>query len=125
MTNLITSEFQLTQLVRDYAAWIISDERDNDPKNWRTNLENVLHEKVAEWVDGSEHVIYYQKALSICTHCDTDRGEQFVEDMGTKYTSIDELAVAIVFGEIEARVLEEVHTQLEAAHDALEAEGAA
>lgn len=115
MTNgLITSDFQLAILARDYASWIISEERDNDPENWRTNLENVLNEKVWEWVDGCEHVIYHQKALSICTHCDTQRGEEFVEGMGTKYTSINELASAIVFGEIEARVLEELDNALEA-----------
>lgn len=113
MTNLITSEFQLAVLARDYATWIISEERNNDPENWRTNLENVLHDKVHEWVDGCEHVIYHQKALSICTHCETERGEQFVEGMGTKYTNINELASAIVYGEIEARVLENINNVLE------------
>ena len=121
MTNLITSDFQLTQLVRDYASCIISEERDNDPQNWRDNLQDVVYEKAFDWADASEHVIYYHKALSICAHCDTDRGEEFVEDTGTSYTSINKLAAAIVFGEIQSRVAEEVYIQLNAAHDALEA----
>lgn len=114
MTNLITSEPQLAELARNYATWIIREERGNDPENWRDNLETHMHDKVHEWVDGCEHVIYHQKALSICTHCDTQRGEEFVEGMGTKYTSINQLASAIVYGEIEARVLEELDNALEA-----------
>jgi len=129
MTKAITSEFKLAELVRSYAADIVTECKDEALSNG-VHPVKVLEEKADElaWqiADGSEHVIYHFKALSICTHCPTDRGEAHVEEMGTAYTNINELASAVVFGELYCRIMEEVHNAMDALAqcDDLEAEEA-
>jgi hypothetical protein len=127
MTNLITAEFQLAELARSYAEDIVTECKD-EALFGGVHPVKVLEDKADElaWqcADGSEHVIYHHKALQICSHCDTDRGEEHVECMGIAYTNINELASAIVFGEIYSRIMEEVHNAMDALAecDELEAE---
>ena len=127
MANLITSESQLAALVRSYAEDIVTECTD-EALFGGVHPVKVLEDKGDElaWqtADGSEHVIYHHKSFSICSNCDTDRGEDHVEGMGIAYTNIDELASAIVFGEIYSRIMEEVHNAMDALAecDELEAE---
>ena len=58
-----------------------------------------------ENADGSEHVIYYNKAHAICQRCKIDDGQAFFADCfsdGGK--SYDEIACIIAYGEIRARI---------------------
>jgi hypothetical protein len=118
--ELITSEFQLEQLCKQYAKDIISDAK-NGGGDWLSDLQENHEIMAFHWADGSQHVIYTQKALSICTHCNTDRGESWVEDTGHPYTNIGQLASAIVYGEIYSRTMEHLQNALDvlAEHDDL------
>lgn len=118
--ELITSDFQLDQLCKQYAKDIIADAKFGGG-DWLSDLQENHDERVCEWADGSQHVIYTQKALSICTHCNTDRGESWVEDTGNAYTNIGLLATAVAYGEIYSRTMEHLQNALDvlAEHDDL------
>ena len=67
--------------------------------------EDEARDTIWEWVDGSEHVIYYGKAHDICQTCDITNGEEFAEEVGLpEVVTYDNLASQIVFGELLYRV---------------------
>jgi len=67
--------------------------------------EDEARDTIWEWVDGSEHVIYYHKAHDICQNCDVSEGEAWSEDIGLpEPVTYDSLAVQIAFGELLYRV---------------------
>lgn len=65
-------------------------------------------DKAHEWADQSEYVIYYSKAHDLCRNCNTDRGEQFIEETGGFSDGItyDKMATMIAYGEIYTRICE-------------------
>ena len=100
MTYEIKSDYELTKYCDDLAQGIVSEYQEYG---------GDIQDAIWESADGSEHVIYYYKAHSICFHCNTDQGEYFLEDVGMpEPTSYDSLAVSIAFGEILARTQQSV-----------------
>lgn len=97
MSDYIKSDFELDQYCRGMARQI----RD---EFYKTGVE--LQDLIHETADGSEHVIYFGKAHSICQNCNVDNGEAFVEETGTPEDgwSYNGIAVAIAYGEIVARL---------------------
>ena len=76
-----------------------------------------------QYADGTEWVIYYAKAHELCAKCNTDNGEQFLEDVGhPENVTYDSLAVSIAYGEIYSRIAQAVQSLYEMAE---EIEGAA
>ena len=63
-------------------------------------------------VDGSEWIIYHHKAHEICANCNTDQGEQSIEDMGgfPDGSTYDSMASLIAYSELMARVNEALET---------------
>ena len=89
----------------------------------RSCAEDILHEVdlyqgeeisdlVHQHADGSEYVIYPYRAHQLCLHCNTDNGEDFLNDCyGSDYnwaknggSVYDNVATAIAYGEIQARI---------------------
>ena len=67
--------------------------------------EDDARDTIWEWVDSSEHVIYYHKAHEICQNCDVSNGEAWSEDVGMpEIVTYDSLATQIAFGELLYRV---------------------
>lgn len=96
MTDYIKSDHDLNKLVESYGQEIISD------------CDNVddMYDLAIEYADGSEHVIYYGKAHSICQNCNVEEGESFVyetDGFGRRDT-YDSMATKIAYGEIWARL---------------------
>ena len=116
-TDYITSEHQLDQLCKQYALDILGDAKSYDPENWLEYARDNAHDLAHDWADGCQHVIYHYNALKICTHCDISRGEQFLEDVGQSYTNINQLASAIVYGEIYSRTLEHLENEIDYLED--------
>lgn len=77
--------------------------------------ENNLQERVWQYVDGCEHVIYYHRAKAICCCCDTDRGQEFCDDLGgfEPGLSFDDICVRIAFGEIYQRTMDVAQEKFE------------
>jgi len=121
MTNPITSDFQLDELCKEYAQDIFGNAKSYDSANWLKYAKDNSHDLCHEWADGCFYVIYHYHALQICANCNTDQGEQFVEDLGTAYTSVNELATAVAYGEIYQRTLFHLGREIEFLEDLFEA----
>ena len=68
-----------------------------------------MFERAHETTDGHEYVIYTHKALMICAHCDTSKGEEFLDDVGMpEEPSLSSIVTLIVYGEIRGRIEEEL-----------------
>jgi len=95
MSNEIKSDFALDAYALECAQDIVANCEDREDAT----------EQAHEYADQSEHVIYYYKAHSICYHCSTDQGEQFLEDIGgIPNPTYDSLACSIAYGELRARI---------------------
>ena len=107
------SDYNLDAMVADWAVEIFEQSDDLD----------AAIDMAHQYADGTEWVIYYAKAHELCAKCDTDNGEQFLEDVGHPETvTYDSLAVSIAYGEIYSRIVQAVQGLYEMAE---EIEGAA
>ncbi len=70
--------------------------------------EDELQERVWQYVDECEHVIYTHRAKTICCSCNVDQAEDFFNDMGgiEPGLSFDDICVRIAFGEIYSRTID-------------------
>ena len=84
---------------------------------------DAAQESVWQSVDGSEWVIYHHKAHELCLNCNTDSGEQSIEDMGgfPADSTYNSMASLIAHSEIEARVNDALNTLFEIAEANAEA----
>lgn len=101
----INSDYHLTEyctaMAQDIYDETMRDLEGEDPNDHLDDMQDRVH----EWVDGDENVIYYGKAHSICQNCDVSEGEAFLEDVGhPENVTYDSLAVSIAFGEMRSRV---------------------
>jgi len=89
---------ELDRIARSYAEDIASE-----LKEYGGDAIDLAH----QYTDGSEHVIYFHKAHSICQNCDVSNGEDFVEDCGEPEGgwSYDGFAVAMAYGELHYRIV--------------------
>ena len=93
------NNYELDLIAKDYAAAIAEELEQHDGDAY-----DLAH----EYVDGSEHVIYYAKAHAICQNCNIENGLAFLEDVGIpKNISYNGHAVLIAYGELHARVIAE------------------
>lgn len=90
------NDYDLTQYCNGIAEDIARDASD--------------YEQATDWAhesaDGSEYVIYYGKAHSVCQNCNIEQGEDFFEQCydGNHGKSYDEIACIMAYGEINARI---------------------
>jgi len=80
---------------------------------------DAAQESVCQSVDGSEWVIYHHKAHELCLNCNTDQGEQAIDDMGgfPANSTYNSMASLIAYNEIEARVSDALNTLFEIAEE--------
>ena len=93
------NDYQLTEYAEDIARDILAEVAE-----YGGDATDLAHENA----DGSEHVIYYSKAHDICQNCNTENGEQFLEDMGGagKDATYDSIATLIAYGELYSRIVD-------------------
>lgn len=66
-------------------------------------------ELLEQAVDGHEWVIYTYKALLLCAECDTNDGEQWLEDIGSEPTNdIGKLATLTAYATLLAAARDEL-----------------
>ena len=81
--------------------------RDNRGEFDADQFREDAYDRVFEFVDSHEFVIYNYKALKLCADCDTSDGEDFMDDIGFEWTNestIYSVASQIAFNEMRARV---------------------
>lgn len=106
MTDFQINDYLLDKEAAALAAEIFEEVmRDvgagEDPEEHRDTMQDRAHEAA----DGHEWVIYTYKAHRLCLECNTDAGEQFLEDTGLPETpTYDSLGTAIAYGELRARI---------------------
>ena len=88
----IASEYNLNDMVAAWAVEIFEQAEDQD------EALDLAH----QYADGSEWVIYHHKAHELCAACNTDLGEDFIEQCGEPEGgwTYNGFASAIAFGEI-------------------------
>lgn len=110
MSDFQISDHLLTKECDALAAEIFAEtiaklDDDETPDDYRDQMDDQAHETA----DGHEWVIYNYKALMICAHCDVSEGEAFLEDVGMpEDVTIHKLACVIVYGEMRARITQEI-----------------
>ena len=74
-----------------------------------------MMDRAHEHADGHNWVIYTYKAVMICAHCDVSRGEEFLEDTGgiERGETFDGIATKIAYGEMRARIEDELSDLIE------------
>tara|TARA_R100001086_G_C11787427_1_gene245317 strand:- start:408 stop:731 length:324 start_codon:yes stop_codon:yes gene_type:complete len=96
----ITTDSQLDEQARSIARDILEDIKQfgGDPY--------VLSH---EYADGSQYVIYYHHAHSICQNCNIEQGEACLPDFGDRQNhTYNSLAVRIAYNELHSRILTEL-----------------
>jgi len=97
----ITTDYDLDQAVTGSAKRIVSD---------ADNYDQAL-EWASEAAGRYREVMHYSKAHALIAGCNTEAGRLFAEDIYGKNHGVghDDLARAIVFGEIQSRLWLEIH----------------
>ena len=91
------------------AEEIFRDVTESNPDSSPEDLREEMFERARETTDGHEYVIYTHKALMICAHCDTSKGEEFLEDEGMpEEVTLSSIVTLIVYGEMRGRIEEEL-----------------
>ena len=81
------------------------------------DIDDFVQQYVWETVDGHQWVIYYGYAHDLCQHCETDRGTDWLNEIGAQPTSYDDYAVWIAFGEMYSRCMEIAYDAIENMED--------
>ena len=94
------NDYQLWKYCSKIAAEIVNDCDDPD------HAMQLAHESA----DGSEYSIYHYKAHLLCLKCNTDMGEELLQEIGQPENcrTYNEMASAIAYGEIYSRISLEV-----------------
>lgn len=103
MTDVETmNNRKLDELAKGYARDILVEVEKNGG-----DARDLAH----EYADGSQWVIYYDRAHELCRNCDIDDGEEYARDtlanLGFSPHTIgyNEMATLIAYGELHARIL--------------------
>lgn len=118
--DTIITDFELDKACAEIAAEIFTDIMEQnidaaapweyDPEDFRDDMNDRAHEAA----DGHQWTIYTHYALSICAHCNTDMGEEMVDDIWPPEPfSLSAVASSIVYGEIRGRIEREISTLIE------------
>ena len=102
MTNTI-NDYKLDSIAKDYAQEILKQTQDMDEAS----------DLAWQYSDGSEWVIYHYKSHQLCLHCNTDNGEEFLEEVGAgESPTYNSLASIIAFGELLHRIQDAIQGEL-------------
>ena len=84
---------------------------DETPETYRGDMSDRAHEAA----DRHNWVIYTYKARKLCANCDTQRGEEFLDDVGPgENPTYDSLGTLIAYGELRGRIEEEIQDLVDA-----------
>lgn len=114
MTEFQINDYILQKECDDLAKLIFDEIASENPDVAPDDLRDEFDARAHETADWHEWVIYNHKALMLCAHCDVSQGEEFLEDVGMSETpTIYSLACTIAYGEMRARIMEEIEDLIE------------
>jgi hypothetical protein len=113
MQNDMINEYSANQEAKGIAAEIFKEEAQGwDPEDTKEadNHHDDLRELVDQYIDGHQWVIYNRMAAAFCANCDTELGEEFLEDIGMPDApTFWGLASTITYGELHGRTMRELN----------------
>lgn len=87
------SEFKIDQyLLRQEAKRIVEDAIAEE-----SEFDVPALETVQQSCDGHQWVIYTYKAILLCAECDTSEGEEWLDDVGSEYSSFGDHAAKLAY----------------------------
>lgn len=115
MTDIKINDYLLDQYAKECAADIVADIDLSDDETLEDHRDDMT-DQAHEWADQSEWVIYYAYTHALCANCNTDAGEEFLEDVGNPDPcTYDALAAAIAYGELRYRIENALNELIEGA----------
>lgn len=116
-TSESTLQHECEALAKDIFERTLEEQREHiSPDASVCELRELMLDDVHATVDGHAWVIYHHKAHTLCLNCNTDRGEQALEDCGLpERVTYDTLGSLIAYHEMEARVMECLEVLIEGA----------
>lgn len=110
-TETIKSDYELTREALGIAKDIMQEAQRSGGADWLEDFRHDDHsDRVHEFVDGHDFVIYYHHAIQICANCNTDDGEEAWRDCGGEFVSFDKLCCEITYFELCARTSDALDT---------------
>lgn len=114
MSNFQINDGILWRECKELAEEIFREVMESNPDSSPEDLREDMFERAHETADGHEYVIYTHKALMICAHCDTMKGEEFLEDVGMpQEVTLSSIVSLIAYGEIRGQIEEELDSLIE------------
>ncbi len=96
--NDIITDYEITEECKRIAKEAL-EESDGDFETAR--------DYISDTIDGHEWVIYTHNAMKICTFCNTDEGEAFLEEIGMPNpVTLAGIVSLSVYGEMQSRANE-------------------
>ncbi len=109
-TDTIKSDYELTREALGIAKDIMEQAQQYGGTDWLEELEDNRTDRVHEYIDGHEFVIYYHHAIQICAHCNTADAEDAWRECGGTFVSFDKLCCEITYFELCARTSDALDT---------------
>ncbi len=109
-TDAIKSDYELTREALGIAKDIMEQAQQYGGTDWLEELKDNHTDRVHEFVDQHELIIYYHHARAICCSCNTDEGEAVLQDIGVEFVSFDHLCTQIAYFELYSRVCDALNT---------------
>lgn len=110
MSGLITCDYQFNRVCKEYARMIWDDLVQEHETNNPDDLEEYFGDVVFEYVESAEHIIYTNRAIAICYNCNTNDGEDWLEEIyGHTFdgcSTFAEVCSRLAFAETYCRTLE-------------------
>lgn len=114
----MTTEIEMNDRILDKECEMIAKEIASDVLADMAEDETLddyldkIDDRIHEIADMHQFVIYSYQALMLCAHCNTDRGDEFIDDIGFEWRSgestIYSVASVIAYGEMRGRIAEAV-----------------
>ena len=105
MTDPIINDFVLDEIAKDYAKEIF---------NQVNNIDDG-YDLTYSFAECCEWVIYTHKAHLLCLNCNTDNGQDYVNDCHAgEAMTYDEMGSAYAFGELHSRIMSALNDLFEA-----------
>lgn len=94
------------ELANDIFEEIMADAAEDETPE---HHEDAMRDRAHETADGHQWVIYHHYARTICATVDVSQGEEFLQDVGMpNEVTFDKLATTIAYGEMRARIEQEI-----------------
>ena len=102
MSITIINDFVLDEIAKDYAKEILDQVEYMEKKDQINDAYDLTY----SFAECSDWVIYTDKAHLLCLNCNTDNGQDYVNDCHAgKAMTYNEMASAYAYGELHSRIV--------------------